>query len=252
MAAWACSCVCQTFQFDQVPCNQTRPNCVFQHLVISIFTLIIIIYSLIQGSGRITTSDLLQRNFIHNGYACCIRSLIPELLLECWEQEKELQVLVLASQKSFNWTSIELELGFVLARLWVEECKSLLATLQDFLDDAHACAEDAHQQVTSMKTLFNQQGIHIDFHPFSFSSMPLQDYTLSLNFEFDMGSISNPNSVPDEDFLFMAITWCINGLQFFWFVIIHVVCSYILLSLPSGEQKYLMAVSVIECGNSTL
>lgn len=132
---------------------------------------------------------------------------------QCREQEKELQVLVLAAQKGFNWTSMEPDLGLVLARavrdtlmaeeetarLRVEECKCLLATLQDSMDDAHARAEDAHQQVTSMMTLFDQQGIHIDFRPLPFSSMPLQDCTLSSNFEFDMGSISDPESALDEE-----------------------------------------------------
>jgi len=133
---------------------------------------------------------------------------------QCREQEKELQLLVLAAQKGFNWTSLEPELGLALARavrdtlmaeeetarLRVEECKSLLATLQDSMDNARARAEDAHDQVTSIMTLFDQKGIHIDFRPLQFSSMPLQDHTLSSNFEIDMGSISDPESAPDEEF----------------------------------------------------
>ncbi|KAF8811863.1 hypothetical protein BYT27DRAFT_7208111 [Phlegmacium glaucopus] len=90
---------------------------------------------------------------------------------QCREQEKELQVLVLAAQKGLNWTSLEPQLALALARaardtlmaeektakLRVEECKGLLATLQDSMDDAHARAEDAHHQIASIMTLFDQE-----------------------------------------------------------------------------------------------
>jgi len=71
---------------------------------------------------------------------------------QCQQQEKELQVLVLAAQKGLNWTSLEPQLGLALAhtvwdtlmaeekmaKLRMEECKSLLATLQDSMDDSQA------------------------------------------------------------------------------------------------------------------
>lgn len=137
----------------------------------------------------------------------------------CRKQEKELQVLVLAAQKGLNWSSLEPQLALALARtardtlmaeektakLRVEECKSLLATLQDSMDDAQARAQDAHHQIASIMTLFDQQGIHIDYRPLHFNSAPIQDHPISLdlesdNLECDLESTSHSELAPDEDF----------------------------------------------------
>lgn len=129
------------------------------------------------------------------------------------EQAKELKILMLASQKGLNWTALDPQLALALARaardtlmaeeetarLKIVECENLLATLKDTLDDAHARVEDAHQQIASIMSFFDQRGIQINLRPLHFDS--IQNHLLS-----DMDSISNhsqsdsdKDSFPDED-----------------------------------------------------
>jgi len=101
---------------------------------------------------------------------------------QCREQAKELKILMLASQKGLNWTSLDPQLALALARaardtlmaeeetakLKIVECENLLATLKDTLDDARARVEDAHQQIASVTSFFDQQGIQINLRPLQF------------------------------------------------------------------------------------
>lgn len=137
---------------------------------------------------------------------------------QCHEQAKELNILMLASQKGFSWSALEPQLALALARaardtlmaeeetakLRVRECENLLATLKDTLDDAHARVEDAHQQIASIMTFFDQQGIQINLRPLHFDSpslqdRSLQDHTISSDMESDSES-DHGHSIPYEDF----------------------------------------------------
>ena len=124
---------------------------------------------------------------------------------QCREQAKELKILTLASQKGLNWTALDPQLALALARaardtlmaeeetakLKVVECENLLATLKDTLDYAHAQVEDAHQQIASVISFFDQRGVQINLRPLHFDS--LQDPLSS-----DMDSISD-HSQSDSD-----------------------------------------------------
>lgn len=122
---------------------------------------------------------------------------------------------MLASQKGLNWTALELQLALALARaahdtlmaeeetakLRVQECENLLATLKDTLDNARARVEDAHQQIASIISFFDQEGIQIDLRP-----LQLQDHPLSSDMESDSISESDSDhsrsdheSAPNED-----------------------------------------------------
>ena len=132
---------------------------------------------------------------------------------QCHEQAKELNILMFASQKGFSWSALEPQLALALARaardtlmaeeetakLRVSECENLLATLKDTLDDAHARVADAHQQIASIMTFIDQQGIHINLRPLYFDSL---QHTISSNIEsnieFDIESNSD-SYTPDED-----------------------------------------------------
>jgi len=136
---------------------------------------------------------------------------------QCREQEKELKVLIQAAQKGFNWTSLEPQLALALAcaardtllaeeetaKLKVTECRSLLATLKDAVDDCHARVQDAHHQITSIMALFDQKGIPINFHSLHSNSEPLQDHPLSDDIEtdsdIDYNSSSDQESAPPEE-----------------------------------------------------
>jgi hypothetical protein len=125
---------------------------------------------------------------------------------QCREQAKELKILMLASQKGLNWTALDPQLALALARavrdtlmaeeetakLKIVECENLLATLKDTLDDARARVEDAHQQIASIVSFFDQQGIQINLRPLHFES--LQDHPLSP----DMDSFSDHSLSDDE------------------------------------------------------
>lgn len=114
---------------------------------------------------------------------------------------------MLASQKGLNWTALDPQLALALARaardtlmaeeetarLKIVESENLLATLKDTLDDVHARVEDAHQQIASIISFFDQRGIHINLRPLLFEA--LQDLPLSS----DMDSISDHSGQSDND-----------------------------------------------------
>ena len=136
---------------------------------------------------------------------------------QCRQQANELNVLMLASQQGLNWTALEPQLALALARavrdtlmaeeetakLRVQECENLLATLKDTMDDAHARVQDAHQQIASITSFFDQEGIRISLFPLSFNAH--QDHSHSSNVDSDdsddseMNSNSDHESAPDED-----------------------------------------------------
>jgi hypothetical protein len=136
---------------------------------------------------------------------------------QCREQERELKVLVLAAQKGLNWTALDPQLALELARaardtlmaeeetakLRVDECESLLATLKDSVDDAHARVEEAHHQIASILTFFDKQGIPINFRPLPFDAELVQDHSTSsasdISSEMESGS-DQESASPDEDF----------------------------------------------------
>ena len=134
---------------------------------------------------------------------------------QCREQAKELKILMLASQKGLNWTTLDPQLALALARaardtlmaeeetakLKIVECENLLATLKDTLDDARARVEDAHQQIASITSFFDQHRIQINLRPLHFEVFQdpsprspdidsISDHT---------GSQSDNESLPDED-----------------------------------------------------
>jgi hypothetical protein len=131
---------------------------------------------------------------------------------QCREQAKELKILTLASQKGLNWTSLDPQLALALARaardalmaeeetakLKIVECENLLATLKDTLDDAHARVEEAHQQIATIISFFDNRGIQINLRPLQ---APLHfDHLLSSDIDsFSDDSQSDSQSFPDED-----------------------------------------------------
>jgi hypothetical protein len=136
---------------------------------------------------------------------------------QCNEQLKELNILMLASQKGFSWSALEPQLALALARaardtlmaeeeaakLRVSECEKLLATLKDTLEDAHARVEDAHQQIASFMSIIDQHGIQINLRPLQFDSFQdrtLQDHIISSDTESESDSYHGQSSTPDEDF----------------------------------------------------
>ena len=122
---------------------------------------------------------------------------------QCKEQAKELKILTLASQKGLNWTALDPQLALALARaardtlmaeeetarLKVVECENLLAALKDTLDYAHARVEDAHQQIASVISLFDQRGVQINLRPLNFAS---------LQHPFFSDNIDNIDSISDN------------------------------------------------------
>lgn len=137
---------------------------------------------------------------------------------QCREQTKELNILMLASQKGFSWSALEPQLALGLARaardtlmaeeetakLRVTECENLLATLKDSLDDAHARVADAHRQIASIMTFIDQKGIQINLLPLHFDTLQdhsLQDHTLHDHaISSDMDSDSYHGDSPNEEF----------------------------------------------------
>ena len=134
---------------------------------------------------------------------------------QCKEQERELKVLVLAAQRGLNWTALDPQLALELAcaardtlmaeeetaKLRVDECESLLATLRDSVDDTHARVQEAHHQIASIFTFFNQKGIPINFCPLPFDAELVQDHSTSSDISSDLESGSDQESAPpDEDF----------------------------------------------------
>lgn len=128
------------------------------------------------------------------------------------EQAKELKILMLASQKGLNWTALDPQLALALARaardtlmaeeetakLKIVECENHLATLKDTLDDASARVEDAHQQIASIISFFDQRAIQINLRPLHFES--LQEHPLSSDMDtISDHSQSDNESFPDED-----------------------------------------------------
>jgi hypothetical protein len=127
---------------------------------------------------------------------------------QCREQAKELRVLTLASQKGLSWTALDPQLALALARavrdtlmaeeetakLKIAECESLLATLKDSLDDTRARVEDAHQQIASVLSFFDEQRVQINLRPLHFKFDAFQDCPLSS----DMDSISDTESISDH------------------------------------------------------
>ena len=151
----------------------------------------------------------LQR--LHTFYASSHSRAIAEED-QCQEQAKELKILMLASQKGLNWGALDPQLALALAqatrdtlmaeeetaKLKIVECENLLATLKDTLDDARARVEDAHQQIASIISFFDQQGIQINLHPLHFKA--LQDYPLSSDMDLiSEHSQSDYESFPDEE-----------------------------------------------------
>jgi hypothetical protein len=151
-----------------------------------------------------------------NAFHGSSRSRVVAEVNQCREQAKELKILMLASQKGLNWAALDPQLALALARaardtlmaeeetakLKILECKNLLATLKDTLDDARARVEDANQQISSIITFFDQQGIQINLRPLHFE--PLQDHSLQDHpLSSDSDSISDHSqseeSFPDED-----------------------------------------------------
>jgi hypothetical protein len=135
---------------------------------------------------------------------------------QCREQAKEIKVLMLASQKGLNWTSLDPQLALALARaardvmmaeeetakLKIVECKNLLATLEDTLDDARARVEDAQQQIGSVLSFFDQQGIQVDLRPLHFEVFQDHPHSSDIDSISDhtgTGSQSDDESHPDED-----------------------------------------------------
>jgi hypothetical protein len=138
---------------------------------------------------------------------------------QCEEQAKELRILMLASQSGFSWSSLEPQLALALARAArdtlmaeeetaksrVNECENLLATLKDNLDDAHARVKDAHQQIASIMTFIDEQGIQINLRPLEFNSLQIKnslqdlpDHTSHSHSDSDSDSYRSGHS-PNED-----------------------------------------------------
>lgn len=129
---------------------------------------------------------------------------------QCREQGKEIKILTLASQKGQNWTGLDPRLALALARaardtlmaeeetakLKVIECENLLSTLKDALDDARSRVEDAHQQVASVISFFDQQGIRIDLRPLCFKAF--QDHHLSTDEDL-ISNQSDEELFPDDE-----------------------------------------------------
>jgi hypothetical protein len=137
---------------------------------------------------------------------------------QCREQARELKVLVLAAQQGLNWTALDPQLALELARaardtlmaeeetakLRVDECESLLATLKDSVDDAHARVEEAHHQIASILTFFDKQGIPLNFRPLPFDAELAQGHSTSsdISSEMEYGSeygSDQESASPDED-----------------------------------------------------
>jgi hypothetical protein len=107
-------------------------------------------------------------------------------------------ILMHAADNGFNWTALEPQLAVALARaardtliaeeestkLRIDECENLLSTLKDEMDDIHARVEDANQQVASILSFLNQEGVQINAHP------------LHLNSIRDIPGIPDPSSSP--------------------------------------------------------
>jgi hypothetical protein len=140
---------------------------------------------------------------------------------QCQEQSKELKILMLASRTGFSWSSLEPQLGLALARaardtlmaeeetvkLRIRECENLLATLKDTLDDTHARVTDAHNQIASIMSFIDQQGIQINLRPLSlpFDPHPNQSlhngFTSHLDFDtYGEDDYSGDGDSPNEDF----------------------------------------------------
>ena len=177
---------------------------------------------------------------------------------QCQEQAKELKILMLASQKGLNWGALDPQLALALARatrdtlmaeeetakLKIVECENLLATLKDTLDDACARVEDAHQQIASIISFFDQQGIQINLHPLHFKA--LQDYLLSSNMHSiseHSQSDSDNESFPDEEL------WCTyDGLYFF------ICCNFMYVCLKSlvCQSQFQMFVDRLSTASATI
>ena len=174
---------------------------------------------------------------------------------QCQEQAKELKILMLASQKGLNWGALDSQLALALAwatcdmlmaeeetvKLKIVECKNLLATLKDTLDDACAWVEDAHQQIAS---ILDQQGIQINLCPLHFKA--LQDYPLSSvmdSISEHSQSDSDNESFPDEEL------WCTyDGLCFF------ICCNFMYVCLKSlvCQSQFQMFVDRLSTASATI
>lgn len=117
---------------------------------------------------------------------------------------------MLASENGSSWSCLEPQLALTLARaardtlmaeektarLRIRECEDMLATLKDSLDDAQARVTDSHQQIASILTFIDQQGIRINLRPLNFEGV--QDHTTSSDMDSDSDSYPCPSN-PDED-----------------------------------------------------
>lgn len=86
--------------------------------------------------------------------------------------QKELNVLLHAAEEGQDWTSLDGRFALAVARAArdsllaeeeavgkkIEECESLLATLQDAREDAQGRVQEAKRQVGSLLSFFRQTG----------------------------------------------------------------------------------------------
>ena len=83
------------------------------------------------------------------------------------------------------------------AKLCVHECENLLATLKDTMDNARAQVEDAHQQIASIASFFDQAGMRISLHPLPLNT--LQDHPLSINMDSNDSAITSDSDHGPSD-----------------------------------------------------
>lgn len=134
---------------------------------------------------------------------------------QCQKQQQELHILMFAAEKGLNWMSLDPQLALALARaardtllaeeetakLRINECENLLATLKDAADDARARFEDASHQIGTILTVFDRECIQVDLRNQHFepSVFHISDDQPQLPASSDVESLnSNCESASDD------------------------------------------------------